>query len=58
MNPIRYDLRAGHVVITLDHPPVNGLGAALRSALLEALDRALADPAVAAIVVPGNGRAF
>ena len=58
MSPIRYDLRAGHAVITLDHPPVNGLGAALRSALLEALDRALADPAVAAIVVTGSERAF
>ncbi len=58
MSSTRYEVRASTAVITMDHPPVNGLGAALRSGLVDALDRALADPAVTAIVLAGNARAF
>ncbi|MEY4983955.1 MAG: hypothetical protein RIR62_2221, partial [Pseudomonadota bacterium] len=39
------------LVLTLAHPPVNALSAALRRALLAALDAAAGDPAVAAIVI-------
>jgi 3-hydroxyacyl-CoA dehydrogenase len=58
MNSTRYDLRGTTAVITNDYPPINGLGAALRSGLMAALDRALADPAVTSIVVTGTARAF
>jgi 3-hydroxyacyl-CoA dehydrogenase len=58
MSSTRYDLRGTTAVITNDYPPINGLGAALRSGLMAALDRALADPAVKSIVVTGTARAF
>jgi 3-hydroxyacyl-CoA dehydrogenase len=58
MSSTRYDVRGRTAVITLDSPPVNGLGAALRSDLMAALDRALADNDVKAIVVTGSDRAF
>ena len=45
-------------VITLNNPPVNGLGLATRTAAVEGLDRAARDPAVKAIVVTGAGKAF
>ncbi len=54
----RYDLHGHTAVITLASPPVNGLGAALRSGILASLDQALADPAVKAVVLTGNERAF
>ncbi|MEO8652946.1 MAG: enoyl-CoA hydratase-related protein, partial [Ramlibacter sp.] len=58
MSSTRYDVRGRTAVITLDHPPINGLGAALRTDLLAALDRALADNDVKAVVVTGSERAF
>ena len=58
MSSTRYELRGHTAVITFDHPPVNGLGAALRTGILDALDRALADPAVRAVVVTGGDKAF
>ena len=45
-------------VLTLNNPPVNGLGLATRVALAAGLDRALADPAIAAIVINGAGKSF
>jgi 3-hydroxyacyl-CoA dehydrogenase len=45
-------------VITLDNPPVNGLGHHLRTELVAAIDRANADPGVAAVVVVGAGKVF
>jgi 3-hydroxyacyl-CoA dehydrogenase len=45
-------------VITLDNPPVNGLGYETRRAFAEAVERAQGDAAVKAIVVTGAGRAF
>ncbi|WP_119963981.1 3-hydroxyacyl-CoA dehydrogenase NAD-binding domain-containing protein [Simplicispira lacusdiani] len=45
-------------VVTLNNPPVNGLGHALRSGIVAALDQALADPQVQAIVLTGSARAF
>ncbi|MBE7426495.1 MAG: enoyl-CoA hydratase/isomerase family protein [Burkholderiaceae bacterium] len=53
-----YETRGAQALIRLDHPPVNGLGAALRADLLRSLDRALADAQVTAIVVTGSERAF
>ncbi|MFS2080681.1 enoyl-CoA hydratase/isomerase family protein, partial [Telluria sp. Tellsp99] len=45
-------------VITLNNPPVNGLGLATRTAAVEGLNRAAQDPAVKAIVITGAGKAF
>ncbi|HKB54814.1 MAG TPA: 3-hydroxyacyl-CoA dehydrogenase NAD-binding domain-containing protein, partial [Ramlibacter sp.] len=58
MSSTRYDVRGRAAVITLASPPVNGLGAALRSGIMDALDRALADQDAKAIVITGNERAF
>jgi len=53
-----YQLRNRVAVITLNNPPVNGLGLETRSAAVTALQRAQADDAVQAIVITGAGTAF
>ncbi|MEO6409870.1 MAG: 3-hydroxyacyl-CoA dehydrogenase NAD-binding domain-containing protein [Burkholderiaceae bacterium] len=59
MNPAtRYEAHGPVAVIRMDNPPVNGLGSALRSAIVADLDRALADAAITAIVLTGSERAF
>ncbi|WP_294000526.1 3-hydroxyacyl-CoA dehydrogenase NAD-binding domain-containing protein [Sphaerotilus sp.] len=45
-------------VITLDNPPVNGLGYDTRRAFADHVNAADADPAVTAIVITGAGKAF
>lgn len=45
-------------IITIDHPPVNALSSAVRAGLVEALDAALADDGVRAIVVACAGETF
>jgi 3-hydroxyacyl-CoA dehydrogenase len=58
MNGADYTTRGAVAVIRLDNPPVNGLAHAVRSGILEGLDRADADPAIRAIVLAGAGRSF
>lgn len=53
-----YEVRGPIAVITLDNPPVNGLGLATRVACAAGVERAEADPAVTAIVITGAGKAF
>jgi len=53
-----YQVRGSVAVITLDNPPVNGLGFATRHALVEGLERAQADAEVKAVVITGAGKAF
>ena len=53
-----YELRGNVAVITLDNPPVNGLGYATRLGIVTGLDQAIADAAVKAIVITGAGKAF
>ncbi|MBR8130555.1 3-hydroxyacyl-CoA dehydrogenase NAD-binding domain-containing protein [Burkholderia ambifaria] len=55
---VDYSTRDGVAVITLNNPPVNGLGLSTRQGVMDALDRALQDPSVTAIVLTGAGRAF
>ncbi len=43
-------------VLTLDNPPMNPLGEALRARLMEVLAEAGADPAVRAILITGKGQ--
>ncbi|HYF60492.1 MAG TPA: 3-hydroxyacyl-CoA dehydrogenase NAD-binding domain-containing protein [Burkholderiaceae bacterium] len=45
-------------VVTMDNPPVNGLGFDLRSGIDAGVRRALGDPSVKAIVLTGTARAF
>src|SRR3954470_2984841 len=53
-----YAVRDGIAVITLNNPPVNGLGNALRAGILEGLDKADADPAVKGAVLIASAKAF
>lgn len=46
------------LVVTIDNPPVNALGAAVRQGLLAAMHQAQADAAVAAVLLVGAGKAF
>jgi len=58
MNAAEYTVHGELAVITLDNPPVNGLGHALRKGIVEGVERAVADPNVKAIVLTGAGNAF
>jgi len=53
-----YQVHGAVAVITLNNPPVNGLGHATRSAVVNGMKQALADDAVKAIVITGAGKAF
>jgi 3-hydroxyacyl-CoA dehydrogenase len=53
-----YQVHDDVAVITLNNPPVNGLGLATRTAAVEGLRRAAEDAAVKAIVITGAGKAF
>src|SRR5713226_4157432 len=54
----QYAVRDGIAVITLNNPPVNGLGNALRAAIMQCLRTAEADPAVKAAILIGSAKAF
>jgi 3-hydroxyacyl-CoA dehydrogenase len=54
----RYHVDGSVAVITLDNPPVNGLGRDTRVGVAEGVDKALADPQVLGIVITGAGRMF
>jgi 3-hydroxyacyl-CoA dehydrogenase len=45
-------------LITIDHPPVNALSKDVRAGLIAALEEALADSAVRAIVLTSSGESF
>lgn len=53
-----YKVHGDVAVITLNNPPVNGLGYSTRLAFAQALSKAQTDKAVKAIVVTGAGKAF
>ena len=53
-----YKVHGDVAVITLNNPPVNGLGLVTRQAIADGLNRADSDPAVKAIVITGAGKAF
>ncbi|MBE0595425.1 MAG: enoyl-CoA hydratase/isomerase family protein, partial [Gemmatimonadales bacterium] len=58
MTTARYFQHGDVAVITMDNPPVNGLGAGLRQAIADGLTRAGRDATVRAIVLTGAGRGF
>jgi 3-hydroxyacyl-CoA dehydrogenase len=53
-----YKVHGDVAVITMDNPPVNGLGHATRAGIANGLERAIADASVKAIVITGAGKAF
>ncbi|MFN3810528.1 MAG: 3-hydroxyacyl-CoA dehydrogenase NAD-binding domain-containing protein [Roseateles asaccharophilus] len=53
-----YEVRGEIAVITLNNPPVNGLGFETRRATAEGIARAEADAAVQAVLITGAGKAF
>jgi len=54
----QYQVHGDVAVITLDNPPVNGLGLATRQGITDGLARAEVDAAVKAVVITGAGKAF
>lgn len=54
----KYEVHGSVAVITLDNPPVNGLGHATRVGITDGLQKANADAAVKSIVITGAGKAF
>src|SRR5213594_1905450 len=58
MSTTTYELRGAVAVITMNNPPVNGLGFDLRRDVVEGLARAEADANVKAVVLAGSPRAF
>jgi 3-hydroxyacyl-CoA dehydrogenase len=53
-----YKVHGSTAVITLNNPPVNGLGFKTRAAIVDGVVKAEADPAIKAIVITGHGKAF
>jgi 3-hydroxyacyl-CoA dehydrogenase len=53
-----YCVRDGVAVVTMNHPPVNGLGSVLRPGIMDGIKKADADPAVKALVIIGSTKAF
>ncbi|MGW8392395.1 3-hydroxyacyl-CoA dehydrogenase NAD-binding domain-containing protein [Pseudoduganella sp. HUAS MS19] len=53
-----YAVHGSIAVISLNNPPVNGLGLATRTAAIEGIRRAQEDSAVRAVVLTGAGKAF
>ena len=58
MSAAEYAMQGAVAVITLNNPPVNGLGHDVRRGILAGLERAEADPAARAIVLIGSGKGF
>ncbi|OFZ87756.1 MAG: 3-hydroxyacyl-CoA dehydrogenase [Betaproteobacteria bacterium RBG_16_64_18] len=58
MSSADYSLQGSLAVITLNNPPVNGLGHELRSGIMAGLEQAAKDGAVKAVVVIGSAKAF
>ncbi len=54
----QYELHGDIAVITLNNPPVNGLGLATRQGIADGLAKANAETAARAIVITGAGKAF
>ncbi|HEY6239361.1 MAG TPA: 3-hydroxyacyl-CoA dehydrogenase NAD-binding domain-containing protein, partial [Burkholderiales bacterium] len=58
MSAADYSVRGTVAAIVFDNPPMNTFAHALRVAVRERLQQAIADPSVKAIVLIGGGRAF
>jgi 3-hydroxyacyl-CoA dehydrogenase len=58
MSELKFEVSNGVAVLTLENPPVNSLGHALRTALVDGLERANGDASIGAIVLIGSGAGF
>ncbi|MEI6459333.1 MAG: 3-hydroxyacyl-CoA dehydrogenase NAD-binding domain-containing protein [Pseudomonadota bacterium] len=58
MSSTTYELHGSTAVITLTSPPVNSLSHDVRLGIVAGVDQANRDPAVKAIILTGNDRAF
>lgn len=58
MSRTSYQLHDNVAVVSLDDPPINALGHAMRGEIVAAVERGLADPNVQAIVLIGSERLF
>ena len=58
MSAVNYMLEGEVAVLTMSSPPVNALSLAVRTGVMQGLERAAADPAVRAIVFTGDGGCF
>jgi len=56
--PVARSMHGDILVVTIDNPPVNALGVVVRRALVEAIDAADGDAAVAAVLLVGSGKTF
>src|ERR1700682_3859914 len=55
---VRYEVRDGVAVLTIDNPPVNALSPAVWEGIDQSVQRAVADAAAEAIVLVGAGTTF
>jgi 3-hydroxyacyl-CoA dehydrogenase len=55
---VRYEVKNGVAVVTIDNPPVNALAPAVWTEIDDAVKRGVADPAAEAIVLIGAGTTF
>jgi 3-hydroxyacyl-CoA dehydrogenase len=55
---VAYGQQGAIAILTIDNPPVNALSVAIRQGLIDGVGRAIADPAIAAIVIIGKGKTF
>ena len=53
-----YKVHGDVAVISLNNPPVNGLGLATRQAITEGVEKAVQDASIKSIVITGHGKAF
>jgi 3-hydroxyacyl-CoA dehydrogenase len=53
-----YKVHGDVAVISLNNPPVNGLGLSTRQAITEGVEKAVQDASVKSIVITGHGKAF
>ena len=53
-----YKVHGDVAVISLNNPPVNGLGLSTRQAITEGVEKAVQDASIKAIVITGHGKAF
>ena len=58
MSSAEYSVHGAVAVVTLNNPPVNGLGHELRTGIMAGLEGAARDPAVGAVVIIGSDKAF
>jgi 3-hydroxyacyl-CoA dehydrogenase len=58
MSVVRIEVQDRIAVIVIDNPPVNALGPGVAEGVIDAVNRADADPAIKAMVLMGAGRSF